>query len=386
MARTPRAAPFQITDPERIPAQRYYDEEFYQLEKERLWPHVWQMACRIEQLPEVGDWIEYKNLDKMVIIVRTSDGIKAFHNSCRHRGVPITQGGHGNCKREGFICPFHGWRWNIEGKSTFVYGRHMFNEQQLDPDDLALKPCRIELSMGCVFINFDDDASGLRESLGPLAVGLDVYDADTMRAEWCYATVLPANWKTCMEAFMEDYHVMRTHPQLQKTVAILPNSVDTGGEQGEAIPDLSKIAAGTPVNAVEFIFPNYFLLPFLSGMAAYRIRPLGPESCVFELWSLTHFEEGEEAPLVMEPTMLPYDSKDFPKIPQQDYSNIPLQQIGLHAEGFEFMRLSKDIEGLISNYQRLIDGYLVGAEPEKLSKAMSQLAGNLDGPIENLGF
>jgi len=68
---TAAKVPFQITDPERIPAPRYFDEEFYKLECERLWPHVWQMACRLEQIPTVGDWTEYKILDKSVIVVRT---------------------------------------------------------------------------------------------------------------------------------------------------------------------------------------------------------------------------------------------------------------------------------------------------------------------------
>jgi phenylpropionate dioxygenase-like ring-hydroxylating dioxygenase large terminal subunit len=63
--------PFPVIDPERIPTKRYYDEQFYKLETERLWPHVWQMACRLEQIPEIGDWIEYTNLGKSVIVVRT---------------------------------------------------------------------------------------------------------------------------------------------------------------------------------------------------------------------------------------------------------------------------------------------------------------------------
>jgi carnitine monooxygenase subunit len=84
--------------------------------------------------------------------------------------------------------------------------------------------------------------------------------------------------------------------------------------------------------------------------------------------------------------MLPYDSQKFPPIPQQDYSNIPRQQIGLHADGFEFMRLGKDVEGLISNYQRLIDGYIAGVAPEKLAKANQLLGGNFDGKIHELGF
>jgi carnitine monooxygenase subunit len=455
--------PFLITDPERIPSKRYYDEAFYKAETENLWPHVWQMACRLEQIQEVGDWVEYSNLGKSVIVVRTKDGVKAFHNACRHRGVPLAaDGGHGNCKTQGFICPFHGWRWNSEGKNTFVYGRHMFSEKQLDEGDLALRPCRVETAIGCAFINWDDDAPSLRETLGPVLDNIEAHGAGQLRAEWWFSTELPANWKVGMEAFMEGYHVMKTHPQLQQMAPMLYNSMygmDTGGigvpinpnltmqeniklqfkhlellsegmagmvhakeieiarhltevelpedpqralmtwfgivqdqihkqlsAKGEPLPDLNAVAQSHPVNAVEFLFPHYFLLPFFSSMSAYRIRPTGPESCTFELWSLTFFPEGEEPEPVMEPTVLPYDSDKFPPIPRQDYSNIPIQQKGMHAEGFDFMRLSKDIEGLISNYNRIIDGHLTGADPKKLAAATNTLGGNFDGKIFEYDF
>lgn len=457
-----KTIPFQITNPERIPVQRYFDEDFYKLECEHLWPRVWQMACRLEQIQNVGDWIEYKILDRSVIVVRTKSGVKAYHNACRHRGVPLTEGSHGNCEVQGFICPFHGWRWNIDGENTFVYGKHMFSEAQLDKADLALRPCRVELWGGCAFINFDDNAPSYRDCIGPLADNLEAHAMSKLRSEWWYATVLPANWKIAMEAFMEGYHVMRTHPQLQRATPMLYNSMygyDTGGigkpidpnmtvreniqaqfehmkllsegmagmlhakeleiasklldvdlpddpaqavpmwygivqdqitkqlqARGEPIPDLNAVAVSHHVHAVEFIFPNYFLLPFFSSMSSYRIRPLGPESCLFELWSLTAFPEGQEPAPPMAPTMLAYDSQEFPPIPRQDYSNIPIQQRGLHAKGFEFMRLSKDIEGMISNYQRIIDGYLTGVAPEKLAAANQLLGGNFDGKIKDLGF
>jgi nitrite reductase/ring-hydroxylating ferredoxin subunit len=458
----PVSIPLQITDPERIPAARYFDPAFYELECQRLWPHVWQMACRLEQIPNVGDWVEYEVLGKSVIIVRTRQGVKAFHNACRHRGVPLASGGHGNCQTQGFICPFHGWRWNMDGENTFVLGKHLFSERQLDKADLALRACRIELWGGCAFINFDSEAPSLRESLGPVADRLEAHGMSELRAEWWYATVLPANWKTAMEAFMEGYHVMRTHPQLLNAVPSLygpryghdsggvvaatnPNltarqniqahfdhmellSVGMAGmlhakeleiarqlldvelprdpaeaipmwygivqdqitkqlrARGEPLPDLNAVAVSDPVNAVEFLFPHYFLLPFFSSMSAYRIRPLGPESCLFEIWSLTHAAAGKEPPTPLQPTFLPFDSQDFPPIPRQDYANIPLQQRGLHASGFEFMRLSKDIEGLISNYQRIIDGYLTRVAPEKLAQSTQSLGGNFDGKVLDLGF
>lgn len=458
----PNPVPFQIADPERIPTPRYYDEEFYRLECEKLWPHVWQMACRLEQIPDVGDWVLYENIGRAVIVVRTNDGVKAFHNACRHRGVPVAEGGHGNCRTDGFICPFHGWRWNIDGENTFVYGRHLFSEEQLDPADLALRPCRVETSGGCAFINFDDNAPSFRDTIGPLADRLEAHGTSKLRAEWWFATELPANWKIAMEAFQEGYHVMRTHPQLQRAQPAMYNTRyghDTGGiglpvdprlsarqnveqafrgmellsegmagmlhakeveiarslldvelpddpaeavqawygmvaaevtkqlqARGEPVPNLLEVAMSDPVNAVEFLFPHYFLLPSLTSMSSYRIRPLGPEKCLFEIWSLTMFPEGEEPEPPMEPTFLPYDSKEFPPIPQQDYANIPTQQKGCHAEGFDFMRLSKDIEGMLSNYQRIIDGYLGGVPQDKLAKATNMLGGNFDGPILDLGF
>jgi phenylpropionate dioxygenase-like ring-hydroxylating dioxygenase large terminal subunit len=338
----------------------------------------------------------------------------------------------------------------------------MFSEDQLDKDDLRLRECRAEVAIGCVWINHDDNAPSFRDSVGPLVDNLEAHGAGKLRAEWWYATELPANWKVAMEAFMEGYHVMRTHPQLQQATPGLYNSMygyDTGGigvpinpnqtvreniqsqfhhmellsegmagmlhakevaiarelldvdlpddpaqavpmwfgmvmdrcakqlaARGEPVPDLCAVAQTHPVNAVEFVFPHYFLLPFFSSMSSYRIRPLGPEKCLFEIWSLTFFAEGEEPEAPQEPTVLPCDSQDFPPIPRQDYANIPIQQKGLHAAGFEFMRLSKDIEGLISNYQRIIDGYLAGVPQHKLAKATHLLGGNFDGKILELDF
>lgn len=461
--------PFPVTRPELIPAKRYYDQTFFQAEVDHLWPHVWQMACRLEMIPEVGDWIEYSNVGKSVLVVRTRDGVKAYQNHCRHRGVPIAGGSgnaHGNCARSGFICPFHGWRWNMDGESTFVYGKELFSQDLLDKGELALRPVRCETWGGCAFINHDENAPSLRECLGPVLGRLEAHGMSDVRSEWWFATELPANWKVAMEAFMEGYHVMMTHPQLQRSVPGLYNARygdDTGGiglpidpdqsvadnirsqlenlqllgsgmagmvhakeieiagelgpeavldqlpatvaeavpvwfglvqaaitrklrERGENVPDLNAVAVSHPVNAVEYLFPHYFLLPFFTSYASYRIRPLGPEKCLFEIWSLTHFPKGKEPEAPMEPTVLPYDSQDFPMIPRQDYSNIPIQQKGLHSEGFEFMRLSKEVEGLISNYHRIIDGYIAGETPAKLAGATQKLGGNFDGPIVDLGF
>lgn len=451
------AVPFRVRDPERIPAKRYYDKEFFELERDKLWPHVWQMACRLEEIPNVGDFVEYEILDKSVIIVNTKTGVKAFHNACRHRGVRLASGG-GNCKVKGFICPFHGWRWNMEGENTFVFAKHIFSEEALNTAELNLVPCRLETWGGSAFINFDNDAPPLLEALGPLAERLSARGLEKLKMEWWCQTVLPTNWKLAMEAFMEGYHTMKTHPQLhvvippevtaygndtsimqtmpandtaqmmKRTMAYmeslnsgmagmlhadevaiahdikdmdLPEDVPTaagmffnklreeitkrGRERGMDVPDLNELEKRGDFSAVEFIFPHYFLLPLYSAMSSYRIRPLTEETCLFEIWSLAFLPDDENREPV-KPKMLPYDSKDFPEIPQQDYSNLPLQQLGLHSVGFEHMRLSNRVEGMISNYQRLIDGYLAGLDSTTLAKSSQIVSGAYDGPIKDIGF
>ena len=79
--------------PDRVPKERYFDPDFYQLEVERLWPRVWQMACRLEEIPRPNDFVEYEFLDQSVVVVRTENmGVRAFENACRHRGVRLVQG------------------------------------------------------------------------------------------------------------------------------------------------------------------------------------------------------------------------------------------------------------------------------------------------------
>ena len=61
---TPLPVPWAVQAADRIPKQRYYDPEFYALENEKFWPRVWQMACRLEEIPKPGDFVEYEILDE----------------------------------------------------------------------------------------------------------------------------------------------------------------------------------------------------------------------------------------------------------------------------------------------------------------------------------
>ncbi len=153
---TPLPVPWAVQNADRIPKQRYYDPEFYALETEMLWPRVWQMACRLEEIPKQGDFVEYEILDQSIIVVRLdAETVRAYHNACRHRGVKLVEG---NGTRRTFVCPFHGWCWGIDGRNTLVARPEMFADGNLRPDDLQLVSVRCELWGGCAWINLDDNA------------------------------------------------------------------------------------------------------------------------------------------------------------------------------------------------------------------------------------
>ena len=117
--------------PDRVRKERYFDPDFYELEVEQLWPRVWQMACRLEEIPEPRDFVEYEFLDQSVVVVRTDDMAACARS--RTRAVIVACGSSraaGTCA-SGFMCPFHGWCYGVDGKNTFVPRRKSFAEHNL---------------------------------------------------------------------------------------------------------------------------------------------------------------------------------------------------------------------------------------------------------------
>jgi phenylpropionate dioxygenase-like ring-hydroxylating dioxygenase large terminal subunit len=213
-AEVQQAVPFAVRDPSFIPKERYYSREFHELEKEHLWPHSWLMAARLEEIPNPGDYTEFEIADDSILIVRQRDGsVKALHNSCRHRATELAKGC-GRFPGGQIVCPFHGWRWNIDGSSSFVFSQEQFDPESLQADDIRLKECLVEIWAGMVWINMDHDAPALMDALGPVAPLLDGVGVGNMRTKWWKQVVLNANWKMMQEAFMEAYHATHTHPQL----------------------------------------------------------------------------------------------------------------------------------------------------------------------------
>jgi len=199
--------------PETYGAEAYISPEYARAEGDKLWPRVWQHVCRIEEIPNVGDFVTYEIMNDSIIVVRSAqDRISAFFNVCAHRGKTIARG-RGNVRE--FQCSFHGWRYNLTGRCTRVLSPRDWHNK-LTAERLQIPQVKADSWGGWVFVNMDPDAGPLREFLEPAASRLDPFQLENMRYRWRRWCVFDCNWKVALEAFIESYHVEGTHPQLTK--------------------------------------------------------------------------------------------------------------------------------------------------------------------------
>ncbi|GAB3114195.1 aromatic ring-hydroxylating oxygenase subunit alpha [Pseudomaricurvus hydrocarbonicus] len=211
-----------------IAFQRYTDPAFFQKETESMWLKTWQWACREEEIPDTGDYVVYDIVDKSVIIVRTESGaIKAFANACLHRGTQLKPSE--SCGRsKNLRCPFHGFTWSLDGKLEDVPCKWDF--PHVEDDKFSLPQVKVECWNGFVFINFDSEASPLSDQLGVLPEHFKNWKLDQKFTAMYVRKKLPANWKACLEAFLESYHVLETHPQGVTTVGDANTQYDIYGD------------------------------------------------------------------------------------------------------------------------------------------------------------
>ena len=205
-------APFHM----RVSTERYYSAEYASREREALWMRVWQVAGRTDDIPEAGDWMEYRLFDQSWVLVRGKDGeVRGFVNSCRHRGNAFCEG-RGRSAR--FTCPYHNWSYGLDGALLAVAKPDFDGSTEDfvgDKAELGLMAARVECFAGFMFLNPDPEAAPLADFLGEVAELLAPYKLDEMipiglnRRE-----PLGCNWKVVMDAFQEGYHIQAVHPEL----------------------------------------------------------------------------------------------------------------------------------------------------------------------------
>jgi len=230
-----------------VPKQDYISETFAELEGKRLWPRVWQMACREEEIPSVGDFVVYEIVEDSIVIVRSSGReIRAFFNVCQHRGRQLVEGcGH----IAQFVCRYHGWKYTLDGRCSFIADADDWGGQ-LSCNDMGLKPVRVSTWGGFVFINMDENAEPLENFLSPVIKRCEKFEFEKMRFFWYRTFRYPCNWKVAIEGFDESYHVQQSHPQLLEHIKDNTQSRTFGlhGNQYWNFPAISRFGPADRLN------------------------------------------------------------------------------------------------------------------------------------------
>jgi phenylpropionate dioxygenase-like ring-hydroxylating dioxygenase large terminal subunit len=209
-----------LSEPLTYSAEAYISAEYARAEGEKLWRKVWLQAGRVEDIPEVGNYLTFSILHDTILIVRASaDTIKAYHNVCPHRGRRLidTPEGERNARgrRPQFVCGYHGWRYNLDGENTHIPYKEDW-QGALTAECAGLKKVNVDTWGGWIWINMDPDCESLRDYLEPAASMLDPFELQNMRCRWRKWGIFDCNWKVALEAFNETYHVQTTHPEFNK--------------------------------------------------------------------------------------------------------------------------------------------------------------------------
>jgi choline monooxygenase len=194
--------------PSLLDASVYSDPELYQKELDKVFFRSWIPVCPITDVPQRRDFVVWEEIGQSVVIARRDDGaLSAWHNVCQHRGARVVRES-GHCHSGTFICPWHGFGYDLAGCATNVPIRNTFDEKELE--GLRIPEVGVRELWGFIWICLQPQNS-LEEYLGPLLDELGWYGLDRFETRYRKQWRMRANWKTVVDAFNETWHVPMTH-------------------------------------------------------------------------------------------------------------------------------------------------------------------------------
>lgn len=282
-----------------LPSGYYTDPAVYELEKEMIFYRTWQYICHVSEVPKSGDYVTMRICDQNIFVMRGEAGeLRAFYNVCRHRAHELLKDGAGSVKNV-ITCPYHAWTYE---KSGALRGAPNSDKRpEFCKDNFGLRQIRLEVFLGCVFVNLDENAVGLNVQVGDLA--------DDIRKHVSYLDDLKptgnrfidpninAGWKVVVDNYVECYHCSHAHPAFASLICMETYKLDTFGLWSRQYgKDINVENDAYPVDpsdklfsAFWFLWPNmtFNILPGGKGMTVLAVRPVAHDKCLFEGTTLT---------------------------------------------------------------------------------------------------
>ncbi|WP_277356843.1 aromatic ring-hydroxylating oxygenase subunit alpha [Brucella melitensis] len=222
-------------DPNFSLEQKFYtDPDYYKLDLENIFYKDWLFVGHDCELPKTGSYMTVQIGAYPVIIVRDAQGgIRAFHNSCRHRGSRICSAEKGTAAK--LVCPYHQWTYELDGRLLFA--------RQVGPDfkpaDYGLKPVHCETVAGYIYICVAEEApdfAAFRNLVEPYLAPHNIKDA---KVTFESSIIEKGNWKLVWENNRECYHCAANHPELCRTYPEAPTATGVQGVMED--PEINQL-------------------------------------------------------------------------------------------------------------------------------------------------
>ncbi|GGC22654.1 ring-hydroxylating oxygenase subunit alpha [Novosphingobium marinum] len=331
-----------------IPAARYTDPDFLALEQKHLWQATWLYALHSDELPNPGDYRIWDRTGSPIVIVRGKDGdIRAFYNSCSHRGAPLVEKTEGTA--QGFFCRYHGWTYDLQGNLNAV--RELRDFPDFDKSCHGLKAVRCEMFGNWVFINEDPEAEPLSAFLGGIPHDWENLEVEKMRHIQSDSFEIGCQVKVLIDAFLETYHLKSIHPNtvdrfldsrssymnlwthghsMMTTAHRNPDWRDPGAK---GMPEIDGAEDIFEQNPSYNIFPNLVTPPSNTGMPILTFWPKTERTMIVDVhWFGPEGSEGHP--------MWPTRISNLGRILEEDTQFAPSIQRSVEAKGFAGLHLS----------------------------------------------
>ena len=278
------------------PAHDWYTSpDLFEREQRRVFDHSWALVGTVEQLARPGSYLTATVGTSPLIVARDGAGeLRAVHNLCRHRGLPLlapTHGGTGDCGRY-LTCPYHQWSYDLSGTVAGTLRRVPQSGEQfgsMDTDAWGLLEAQVATWHGMVFANPDPGAAALEASLGFLAGRLAPFLSGPLVEVARVEYVARCNWKLLIENHVDVYHLWFVH---DRSLSMYQHrSFEWEWDEGNwwSMEPLKEPAAARASLAwlcardresigAHLLFPNLMMAHTGDYFATYDATPLGPDA------------------------------------------------------------------------------------------------------------
>lgn len=268
-----------------LPGKYYTCAETYRLTRERVLDRAWHYVCHETNVPESGDYYAFTLLDENLFVVRGRDGVvRCFYNVCQHRGHALVSD---TGRTSTIVCPYHAWAYQLDGKLKGAPAAR--NVPGFDKSKVCLTEVRLEIFLGFVFVNFDDNAPTMRERYAGVEGAVRAHCPDIEKRIFAYEHDCEelCNWLVAVENYNECYHCGNCHKSFASGV-IDPKSYDIQPfGDGPVLQHSAKAATGEHAwydtsgadYASFYLFPCFSLQLYPSGLVnTYYWRPLSVDN------------------------------------------------------------------------------------------------------------